>query len=89
MMQSKKINIKLTTHASSKILERNIKIKQIKEVISNHEKSEIDKFDNSLVHLIKKMDNKFLRVIGKWESGNTFIVISAFYDRRLKRRKNK
>ena len=23
-----------------------------------------------------------------WESGNTFIVISAFYDRRLKGRKN-
>ena len=88
-MQGKKTDIKLTEHARRKILERNIIIEQIKEVISNHEKSEMDKFDSSLVHLIKKMDNKFLRVIGKWESGNTFIVISAFYDRRLKRRKNK
>lgn len=88
-MHSKKIDIKLTMHARNKILERNIIIEQIKEVILNYEKSEMDKFDSSLVHLIKKMDNKFLRVIGKWESGNTFIVISAFYDRRLKRRKNK
>lgn len=88
-MHSKKIDIKLTMHARNKVLERNIIIEQIKEVILNYEKSEMDKFDSSLVHLIKKMDNKFLRVIGKWESGNTFIVISAFYDRRLKRRKNK
>ena len=88
-MHSKKIDIKLTMHARSKILERNIIIEQIEEVILNHEKSEMDKFENSLVHLIKKMDTKFLRVIGKWESRNTFIVISAFYDRRLKRRKNK
>ena len=88
-MSPKKVDIKLTMHASGKILERNIIIEQIKEVILNHEKSEMDKFDSSLVHLIKKMDNKFLRVIGKWESRNTFIVISAFYDRRLKRRKNK
>ena len=56
-MQSKKIDIKLTMHARSKILERNIIIGQLKDVILNYEKSEI--------------------------------VISAFYDRRLKRRKNK
>jgi len=80
----KEIKIKLTTHADVKIAQRNIPIQLIRSVVTNPDKLEVDKFDRNLTHYIKKVDQKFLRVITKLEKDKTIVVISAFYDRRLK-----
>jgi len=37
-----------------------------------------------LLHFIGKIRNKFLRVIGRFEDNETFVVVSAFFDRRIK-----
>lgn len=87
-MSSKKLVIKYTRHANDKIVERNIKIDDIKNTIINPDRKTSDMIDESLEHFIKKFGDKYLRVIGKLESRETFIVISAFYDRRIKRREN-
>jgi hypothetical protein len=38
------------------------------------------------MHYIGPVKGHFLRVIGRWEDKETFIVVSAFFDRRLKRK---
>jgi len=81
-----KINIKLTKHANVKVVQRNISIQLIKNVVTKPDRLDADKFDSDLTHYIKKVDKRFLRVIGRWENHETLIVISAFYDRRLKKR---
>lgn len=85
-MCSEKINLKLTEHAQEKILQRNIDIEKILKVVSAPEIMEIDRFDRSLIHFIGKFMERYLRVIGRWEEEKTFLVISAFYDRRFRRR---
>jgi len=42
------------------------------------------KIDEELVHFIKRLHSRYLRVIAK-VSGDDMIIVSAFYDRRLKR----
>jgi len=85
-MKKKKIRIKLTKHANKKIVERKISIEIIHDVVNNPLLKEIDKFDSTLKHFINKIEKKYLRVIGRWENNETFLVISVFYDRRLLRR---
>jgi len=41
----------------------------------------------NLVHFIGGIKGNFLRVIGRWESKRKLLIISAFIDRRLKRRR--
>jgi len=53
-------------------------------VILKPELSEPDKFDTFLMHYIGTIRSKFLRVIGRWEDKEIFIIGSAFFDRRLK-----
>lgn len=84
--QDKQITIKLTKHASIKIAQRNISFEDIKHVILKPELSESDKFDKFLMHYIGTIKGKLLRVIGRWEDKEIFIVVSAFFDRRLKRK---
>ena len=82
------VKIKLTNHAKIKITERNISLDTIKNIIANPELIENDKFDNSLIHFIRKVDNKhYLRIIGRWEDKNCFLVVSCFFDRRIKKYK--
>ena len=88
-MPLKNLEIKFTKHATDKLVERNIEIDDIKNTIMNPDQKTSDRLDESLEHFTKKIDDKYLRVIGKWESRETLIVISAFYDRRIKRRENK
>ena len=64
-MDNKNIVIKLTKHAKIKIKERNISLNIIKKIISNPEMIENDKIDESLVHLIGKLDGRYLRIIGR------------------------
>ena len=82
------IKIKLTKHAKIKIIERNISLDTIKNIIANPELIENDKFDDSLTHFIKKVNDKYyLRIIGRWEDKNCFLVVSCFFDRRIKKYK--
>ena len=61
-------------------------MKEIKKIVQNPQIKEQDKFDITLTHFIGKVEGQFLRVIGKWKKKDELLVISAFYDRRLKRR---
>ena len=84
----KNIKIKLTKHAKIKIAERNISLDTIKNIIANPELIENDKFDDSLTHFIKKNDDRhYLRIIGRWENKNSFLIVSCFFDRRIKKYK--
>lgn len=85
-IEDNQVTIKLTKHASIKIAQRNIAFQDIKHVILKPELSDSDKFDKFLMHYIGPVKGHFLRVIGRWEDKETFIVVSAFFDRRLKRK---
>ena len=83
--REKRINIRLTKHAKLKMDERGILLEMVKKVVYTPLFTEKDKFDNTLVHLIRKIENRYLRVIGRWENKNNFVVISTFFDRRIKK----
>jgi len=87
-MVKEKLSVKFTKHAKIKIAERDITPQEIKKTLTDPMMSESDKFDPMLTHHIGLIKDKLLRVIGRWESKNTFLVVSAFYDRRLKRSKH-
>jgi hypothetical protein len=40
-----------------------------------------------LTHFIAKIGDRFLRIIGRFEDKENLLIISAFFDRRLKRKK--
>ena len=80
------MTIKLTKHAKTKISQRNIALDDIRKVALNPDLIEPDKYDKSLTHFIGKIDSRFLRIIGRRESKEELLIISAFFDRRLKRK---
>ncbi len=80
------MRIKLTKHAKLKLKERNISLGDIDSVVSKPAMVEPDRFDTALTHFMGRKNNRFLRVIGKRESEDAILVISAFFDRRLSRR---
>ena len=88
-MINKNISIKLTNPAQAKINQRNISLDDIKDVVLNPEITELDKFDNSVVHFLSQKTGRFLRVIGRWKSEKDLLIISAFFDRRLLKRGEK
>jgi len=75
--------ILLTEHAKIKIHERSISLAMVEQVIVQPELTKIDKFDNLIVHYIKKVEGKYLRVLARSEK-NKKIIITAFFDRRFK-----
>ena len=81
------MTIKLTKHAKTKIGQRNIKIDDIRKVALNPDLVEQDKYDKSLAHFIGEIGDRFLRIIGRWKNEKDLLIISAFFDRRLKRKK--
>lgn len=83
------ISVRLTRHANIKIEQRGITLEEIRDVVLNSEFVVKDKFDESLEHFIGFKNNKFLRVIGRWINKEELLVVSAFYDRRLKRRRRR
>jgi hypothetical protein len=87
-MTKDRTSVKLTKHAKIKIIERNITLTEIKKILTDPIMSETDKFDPSLAHYVGMIKEKFLRVIGRWLDKRSFLVVSAFYDRRLKRSKH-
>ena len=80
-----KIRIKFTKHDEIKIEQREIAIETVEKVVEYPDRVEPDRFDSSLAHFIKLIDGRFLRVIAKRESEEALLVISAFFDRRLKK----
>jgi len=79
------MEIQLTKHALEKIALREISMDDIRKTIEDPDKTRKDRLDPTIVHMIKKIDGKYLRVIGKWTDAENFLIISAFYDRRLLR----
>jgi|GEM_PF-765469 len=75
--------LKLTKHAEIKLQQRGIPINLIKKVVTKPEMILRDNFDTTLVHFIGKIENKFLRIIGRWQDKNTLLIITAFVDRRI------
>jgi len=78
------MNFRLTNHAKLKIRQRGISIGDVEETVRSPDKTERDKIDRELTHFIKELHGKYLRVIAKF-ARDDMIIISAFYDRRLKR----
>ncbi len=83
------IKIKFTAHAQMKIKQRNILKNDIEEVIKKPYIIIKDKFDKELFHFIGMVNNKYLRVIGKWITKNELLIISSFFDRRLLKKKGR
>ena len=75
----------LTNHARTKMSERDISIEMIKKVVANPDSVKLDKIDVKVLHLIKKIENKFLRVLMRTDEDGKQIIITVFFDRRLKR----
>jgi len=86
-MTHKPIDIKFTKHATAKMRQRSIAVKDIRDIVSKPETVEKDRFDDSLSHFIGSKKDRYLRVIARWQSENELLVVSAFYDRRLSRRR--
>jgi uncharacterized DUF497 family protein len=80
------MTIKLTNHAKTKISQRSIELEDIRNVALNPDLIETDKHDKSLIHFIGKIGGRFLRIIGRMESEEELLIISAFFDRRLMRK---
>ena len=85
-MAKAKLIIKLTDHAKQKSLQRKISLKEIRKVVEKSDWQEPDKHDSTLEHMIGITNKKYLRVIGRWVNKNTLVVISVFFDRRIKGR---
>ena len=79
-------NIWLTKHAEKKVLERQILLNDIILAIKKPHYTRKDKFDETLIHYIRQIEGKYLRVIARKEKNENILIISVFYDRRLKRR---
>lgn len=79
-------NLRLSAHAKKVIFERNIKLTWIENTFNNPDKIEIDLYDNTLEHrlkIINECDNRILRIIYN-KTVNPVLVITAFFDRRMK-----
>ena len=76
--------ISFTKHAEIKMNQRGICKERVIKVLKDPSVKEVDKLDLSLVHYIKYFKGRYLRVIGRWQNYNDFLVITVFYDRRLK-----
>jgi len=74
--------VKYSRHALQKITERNISRIHIDNTISEPDIVANDKFDPGLLHFIKKIDERFLRVI---VNDKKKLIVSAFFDRRIKK----
>jgi len=68
--------LKLTKHAEIKLQQRGIPINLIKKVVTKPEMILRDNFDPTLVHFIGKIENKFLRIIGRWQDRPSCHVVA-------------
>jgi len=86
-MTDKPIRIKFTKHATAKMRQRSIAVEDIRDIASKPEIVEKDRFDDSLSHFMGPKKDRHLRIIARRQSENELLVVSAFYNRRVARRK--
>jgi hypothetical protein len=77
------MKIIFTRHALEQIEKRNIAETDVAEAVANPSKVLTDAYDAELAHYIGKIGPRFLRVVVKIIAGD-LIVVTAFYDRRIK-----
>ena len=87
------MKIILTQHAKDKfeaIKKAKVKINMdlLKETLTSPDVVQVDKIDPELTHYIKKIENKYLRVVCKREE-RYYKVITFFYDRGFLRKLKK
>jgi hypothetical protein len=80
------LTITFTKHAEINIKKRQISYDIIENVVSNPLYTEKDKYDDSLTHFIGKVQDKFLRIIGRRIKSDELLIISTFFDRRIIRK---
>lgn len=85
-MPTKAPLIRLTKHAERKLQQRGIRIEEVIEVVANPAMTRNDAIDPELVHYIAGYRDSNLRVIGKWVPKKTFVVVTAFIDRRIQQK---
>lgn len=79
------MEIRLTLHAREKLSQRNIPFELVRLVVLEPELTLQDRSDPELIHYVRGFEGKFLRVLGRWEGERTFLLVSAFFDRRLRK----
>uniref|UniRef100_A0A7V4WLM2 DUF4258 domain-containing protein n=1 Tax=Candidatus Caldatribacterium saccharofermentans TaxID=1454753 RepID=A0A7V4WLM2_9BACT len=79
------MEIRLTIHAREKLSQRNIPLELVRLVVLEPELTLRDRNDPELIHYVRGFEGKFLRVLGRWEKEGTFLLVSAFFDRRLRK----
>jgi len=72
-----------------KLIERAIDTADVKSAVEAPSFKENDKADPNLIHFIREKEGRYLRIVGRFLNRETFWVVSAFYDRRLKKGKDK
>ena len=78
------MKIIFSKHSEEQNLKRKISKEFVKTCLKNPDRVERDKCDRELLHYIKFIEGKFLRVIIKKQEKSLF-VITYFFDRRLKK----
>jgi len=79
------MKIDYTFHADLQCKIRKISRGTVEEVLIKPDYLEPDTLDTELIHYVKRVGERYLRVVAK-KKGKTLDVITAFYDRRLLRR---
>jgi hypothetical protein len=78
--------ITYTKHAEINAIKRKISNEMVENVVLNPLIIETDKYDGSLIHFIGYINNKYLRIIGRKTNEDELMIISVFFDRRIKRK---
>jgi hypothetical protein len=79
------MEIRLTIHAREKLSQRDIPLELIRLVVLEPELILQDRNDPGLIHYVREFEGRFLRVLGRWEEEGVFVLVSAFFDRRLRK----
>ncbi len=77
------VNVIFTKHAEDMLRERKFTQEEIISVIRNHDWREDDEQEPEVWHAFKRIGKKVLRVVIKGRE-EPYIVITMFYDKRLR-----
>jgi len=81
---------RLSKHATMSLSQREIDEKWVRMCLEDPQRIEKDKADSAVKHYLKEIpssDNRVLKVVAKpdeTDSGAEFLVITAFFERKLK-----
>ncbi|MCX9013854.1 MAG: DUF4258 domain-containing protein [Candidatus Methanoperedens sp.] len=80
------VKVKFTKHAEDMLIERKFTKEYIISVIESPDWKENDEHENGIWHVFKKIGEKVLRVVIKGRE-ETYIVVTMFYDKRLRNKR--